>query len=105
MIELGAFTYDISLMDIQRRHQFFRGREVSCRCVRTIQVLETCRQFLVIGQESFFSVGDWILDLPARSLCGETMTSHEERFIPQRQKLDQLSVVKDYSAVPRLEYR
>ncbi|KAL3799398.1 hypothetical protein ACHAW5_000571 [Stephanodiscus triporus] len=31
--------------------------------------------------------------------------SHEERFIPPRQKLDQLSVVKDYSAIPRLEYR
>ena len=31
--------------------------------------------------------------------------SHEERFIPPRQKLDQLGVVKDYSAIPRLEYR
>jgi hypothetical protein len=30
---------------------------------------------------------------------------HEERFIPPRQKLDQLSIVKDYAAVPRLEYR
>jgi hypothetical protein len=30
---------------------------------------------------------------------------HEERFIPPRQKLDQLSVVKDYATVPRLEYR
>jgi V-type H+-transporting ATPase subunit B len=33
------------------------------------------------------------------------MAHHEERFIPPRQKLDQLSVVKDYSAIPRLEYR
>ena len=32
-------------------------------------------------------------------------TEHEERFIPPRQKLDQLSIVKDYAAVPRLEYR
>jgi hypothetical protein len=31
--------------------------------------------------------------------------AHEERFIPDRQKLDQLGVVKDYAAVPRLEYR
>ena len=31
--------------------------------------------------------------------------AHEERFIPERQKLDQLSVIKDYAAVPRLEYR
>eukprot|EP00957_Ditylum_brightwellii_P060416 4587041-Ditylum_brightwellii.AAC.1 len=31
--------------------------------------------------------------------------AHEERFIPPRQKLDQLSIVKDYAAVPRLEYR
>jgi V-type H+-transporting ATPase subunit B len=30
---------------------------------------------------------------------------HEERFIPVRKKLDQLSIVKDYAAVPRLEYR
>ena len=30
---------------------------------------------------------------------------HDERFIPERQKLDQLSIVKDYAAVPRLEYR
>jgi len=30
---------------------------------------------------------------------------HEERFIPTRHKLDQLSIVKDYAAVPRLEYR
>ena len=29
----------------------------------------------------------------------------DERFIPPRQKMDQLSVVKDYSAIPRLEYR
>ena len=28
-----------------------------------------------------------------------------ERFIPERQKLDQVSLVKDYAAVPRLEYR
>ena len=35
----------------------------------------------------------------------QTMAHHEERFIPPRQKLDQLSVVKDYSAIPRLEYR
>jgi hypothetical protein len=54
---------------------------------------------------SFFSVGEWILDLPGIIVVAKTMTSHEERFIPQRQKLDQLSVVKDYSAVPRLEYR
>jgi hypothetical protein len=102
LIELGAFTYDISLMDIQRRHQFFRGgREVSCRCVRTIQVSET---FLVFGNVSFFSVGTGF-GFAGGSHCVETMTSHEERFIPQRQKLDQLSVVKDYSAVPRLEYR
>jgi hypothetical protein len=58
----------IYLLDIQRRHQFFRGREVSCRCVRTIQVLETCRQFLV---KSLSSALDWILDLPADSLCGD----------------------------------
>ena len=31
--------------------------------------------------------------------------SHEDKFIPERKKLDQLSVVKDYSAIPRLEYR
>ena len=30
---------------------------------------------------------------------------HEERFIPERHKLDQASIVKDYAAVPRLEYR
>ena len=30
---------------------------------------------------------------------------HEERFIPTRHKLDQLSIVKDYAVVPRLEYR
>ena len=30
---------------------------------------------------------------------------HDERFIPERKKLDQLSLVKDYAAVPRLEYR
>ena len=30
---------------------------------------------------------------------------HEERFIPPRHKLDQLSIVKDYATVPRLEYR
>lgn len=30
---------------------------------------------------------------------------HEERYIPPRHKLDQLSVVKDYATVPRLEYR
>ena len=29
----------------------------------------------------------------------------DERFIPPRQKMDQLSVVKDYSVIPRLEYR
>ena len=29
----------------------------------------------------------------------------EERFIPPRQKMDPLAIVKDYSAVPRLEYR
>lgn len=31
--------------------------------------------------------------------------AHEERFIPPRQKLDQLSVVKDYNIIPRLDYR
>ena len=31
--------------------------------------------------------------------------SHEERFIPERQKLDQLGVVKDYAVHPRLDYR
>jgi hypothetical protein len=30
---------------------------------------------------------------------------HEDRFIPERHKLDQLSIVKDYATVPRLEYR
>jgi len=30
---------------------------------------------------------------------------HDERFIPPRVKLDQLSVVKDYATVPRLDYR
>jgi hypothetical protein len=34
-----------------------------------------------------------------------TMSHHDDRFIPERKKLDQLSVVKDYSAIPRLEYR
>ena len=34
-----------------------------------------------------------------------TMAHEEERFIPPRVKLDQVSVVKDYAAVPRLEYR
>jgi len=29
----------------------------------------------------------------------------EERFIPERKKLDQLSIVKDYATTPRLEYR
>lgn len=33
------------------------------------------------------------------------MAHEAERFIPPRQKLDQLSVVKDYAVVPRLEYR
>ena len=37
--------------------------------------------------------------------CPFVSMSHEERFIPERQKLDQLSVIKDYAAVPRLEYR
>jgi hypothetical protein len=32
-------------------------------------------------------------------------THHEERFVPERQKLDPLAVVKDYATVPRLEYR
>merc|ERR1719437_195072 len=31
--------------------------------------------------------------------------AHVERFIPPRQKLDQLSIVKDYATVPRLDYR
>jgi len=31
--------------------------------------------------------------------------AHEERFIPERQKLDQLSLIKDYAVVPRLDYR
>jgi V-type H+-transporting ATPase subunit B len=31
--------------------------------------------------------------------------SHEERFIPERQKIDPLAVVKDYATYPRLEYR
>jgi hypothetical protein len=30
---------------------------------------------------------------------------HTERFVPVRKKLDQLSIVKDYATVPRLEYR
>jgi hypothetical protein len=30
---------------------------------------------------------------------------HDERFIPERQKLDQIKLIKDYAAVPRLEYR
>jgi hypothetical protein len=30
---------------------------------------------------------------------------HEERFVPERQKLDPLAIVKDYATVPRLEYR
>lgn len=29
----------------------------------------------------------------------------DERFIPIRQKMDQLGVVKDYAITPRLEYR
>lgn len=31
--------------------------------------------------------------------------SHDERFIPERKRVDQLSLIKDYAAVPRLEYR
>ena len=31
--------------------------------------------------------------------------AHEERFIPERQKIDPLSVVKEYAAIPRLDYR
>lgn len=31
--------------------------------------------------------------------------AHEERFIPTRQKLNQISLIDGYSAVPRLEYR
>jgi len=35
-----------------------------------------------------------------------TMSHHEaERFIPIRKKLDQISLVKDYATIPRLEYR
>ena len=34
-----------------------------------------------------------------------SIMSHEERFIPERQKLDQLGVVKDYAVHPRLDYR
>jgi hypothetical protein len=34
-----------------------------------------------------------------------TMSHAEERFIPERKKIDQLSVIKDYATVPRLEYR
>jgi hypothetical protein len=30
---------------------------------------------------------------------------HDERFVPERQKLDPLAIVKDYATVPRLEYR
>ena len=33
------------------------------------------------------------------------MAEEHERFIPPRQKLDQLGIVKDYAVVPRLEYR
>lgn len=33
------------------------------------------------------------------------MAHVEERFIPERRKLDPLAAVKDYAAVPRLEYR
>ena len=33
------------------------------------------------------------------------MSHADERFIPPRQKLDQVSVVKDYAATPRLDYR
>lgn len=31
--------------------------------------------------------------------------AHVEKFIPPRQKLDQIGVVKDYAITPRLEYR
>ena len=52
---------------------------------------------------SFRNPDEALGDFDPLSLSG-TM-AHEERFIPPRQKLDQLSVVKDYAAVPRLEYR
>ena len=29
----------------------------------------------------------------------------DERFVPERQKIDQLGVVKDYAVHPRLDYR
>ena len=67
MIELGAFTYDISLI-FSVGINFLSGERSFCRCVRTKSQKPPV---LVIGQESFFSVGDWILDLPARSLCGD----------------------------------
>ena len=63
------------------------------------------------------SVTDGMVSKTARHSCGALLSgaevvcivegkmAHEERFIPPRQKLDQLSVVKDYAAVPRLEYR
>jgi hypothetical protein len=35
----------------------------------------------------------------------QAATMAEERFIPERKKLDQLSIVKDYATTPRLEYR
>lgn len=31
--------------------------------------------------------------------------AHVDKFIPVRQKLDQIGVVKDYAITPRLEYR
>jgi hypothetical protein len=31
--------------------------------------------------------------------------AHTERFVPERKKLDQLGIVKDYAVTPRLEYR
>lgn len=47
-----------------------------------------------------------IAHLPhTHSLLYPSIMAHEERFIPERQKLDQLSVIKDYATVPRLEYR
>lgn len=54
---------------------------------------ELLRAFIFVGIPLFL-VGSNVI-----------MAHQDERFIPPRQKLDQLSVVKDYAALPRLEYR
>jgi hypothetical protein len=62
--------------------------------------------FLFIAGGSRRNSSDGASIRKKRKQIATTFTmAHEERFIPERQKLDQLSIVKDYAAVPRLEYR